>query len=320
MVQSNIEGMNNFKYSLDNKRYHTFNYYVKNKFGCKVFKVSLNSNLSCPNRDGTKGVGGCTFCSLLGSGEFAGNANDDLTKQFNDVKEKMHVKWKEAKYIGYFQAYTNTYAPVQKLREMYEEILKINNVVGLHIATRADAISDEVIEYLVELNDRTDLWVELGLQSSNDKTAVNINRCHTFEEFKKTVLKLKSRGIKVCAHIINGLEGESTNDMIQTVKDLNALSIDGIKIHMLHIIKNTKIQKQFESSPFNILTLEQYVEITSEQLRYLDPRVVIFRITGDASIDDLVAPLWTLKKVVVTNEIDKYMRANDIVQGDMVNS
>ncbi len=316
MEQSNIEGMNNFVYSLDNKRYHTFNYYVKNKFGCKVFKVSLNSDLSCPNRDGTKGVGGCTFCSLHGSGDFAGDVNSSLDVQFEEVKSKMHNKWKKAKYIAYFQAYTNTYAPLNVLRELYEEALSFDNVVGLHIATRADAINEELIPYLKELSERTDLWIELGLQSSNDNTAKRINRCHSFEEFKETVIKLRTNGIKVCAHVINGLEGETEEDMLKTVYDINSIGIDGIKIHMLHIIKNTKMHEQYIKNPFPILSRDEYVDVVVKQLRLLDPRVVIFRVTGDASKDDLVVPEWTIKKVVVTNEIDKYMSRKNIVQGD----
>ncbi len=310
--------MNKFSYTFDNKRYHTFNYYVKTKFKSKVFKVSLNAGFTCPNRDGSKGVGGCSFCSDVGSGDYAGDAKQDLATQFDIIKNRMHQKWDAAKYIGYFQAFTNTYAPVEYLRSLYEDVLSYDGVVGLHIATRADCIDDKLLEYLKEINVKTDLWIELGLQSSNDKTAININRGHTFSEFKETVQKLKSSGIKVCAHIINGLPGETSENMLQTVKDLNTLEIDGVKIHMLHVIKDTAMHKQYEKDKFKILTREEYVEITVSQLRLLRPECVIFRITGDAVKEDLIVPQWTLRKVEVINEIDKYMAKLDIYQGDMV--
>lgn len=307
--------MNKFEYTLDNKRYHTYNYYLKNKFGKKVFKVSLNTGLSCPNRDGSKGVGGCTFCSATGSGDFGGNVADDLLMQFEKMKHVMHRKWSDAYYIGYFQAYTNTYADLETLKSFYEPIIAQEDVVGLDIATRCDAITDEVHNYLLELNERTDLWIELGLQSSKDETANLINRGHTYKEFCTTVKKLRESGIKVCVHIINGLPNETKEDMIETVKNLQSLGIDGLKIHMLHILKNTVISEQYKKEQFHILSRDEYVEIVCEQLQYLDPKVVIFRIAGDADEDELIVPKWVLKKVIVTNEIDKYMKSNNIIQG-----
>ena len=189
--------MNKFPYSNTNKRYHTLDYFYKQKFGCKVFKVSLNAGFSCPNIDGTLSTKGCIYCSKLGSGEYGGNINDDLVKQFNDVKELMHKKWPKAKYIGYFQARTNTYAKVDVLKEKYETILNLDNVIGLSIATRPDSISDEVLDYLEELNKRTYLIVELGLQTIHEKTSKLINRCHTLECFDEMVKKLHDRNIKV---------------------------------------------------------------------------------------------------------------------------
>lgn len=224
-----------FKNTLDNKRYYTLNYYYKKKYNSKVFKVSLNGGFTCPNKDGTVGTRGCIFCSRLGSGDFAGNKNLDLISQFNEVKSIMLKKWPDAKYIGYFQANTNTYAPLDQLKAKYETILNLDNVVGLNIATRSDSITDEVMDYLEELNNKTDLIIELGLQSMHEETLKLINRGHDLKNFEDCFKKLKSRGIKVVVHIINGLPYETKDMMIETAKYLNELDIDGIKIHMKHM-------------------------------------------------------------------------------------
>ena len=203
---------------LNNKRYYTLDSFYKEKFRCKIAKVSLNAGFTCPNRDGTKGVGGCIYCSSLKSGEYAGDIKKDIVEQFNDIKKVMLNKWKDAKFIGYFQAGTNTYASVDKLKELFEPILKLDNVVGLNIATRPDSISDECLDYLSDLNKRTYLTVELGLQTIHDKTSVLINRCHTLKEFEDMVLKLRKNNINVVVHIINGLPYETKEMMIETVK------------------------------------------------------------------------------------------------------
>ena len=229
-----------FKYTLDNKRYHTLNYYFKNRYGKKTFKVSLNGNFSCPNKINGNG---CIFCSRLGSGDFAGNKEKNLITQFNEVKEIMEKKWPDSYYIGYFQANTNTYAPLPVLKEKYETILALPNVVGLNIATRSDAITEECYDYLEELSKRTNLIVELGLQSIHEKTLKFINRGHDLDNFEKAVKELQKRNIETVVHIINGLPGETKEDMIETVKYLNNLKIDGIKIHMLHIIEDTNLAK-----------------------------------------------------------------------------
>ena len=307
-----------FKYSYNNKRYHTLDYFYKNKFKDKVFKVSLNANFSCPNIDGTVGTGGCIYCSKTGSGEFAGNKEDDILKQFNTVKEMMHKKWPKAKYIGYFQARTNTYAPVEKLKQLYEEILKQKNVVGLNIATRPDSITDECLEYLKDLNKRTYLTIELGLQTTNEKTSILINRCHTLECFEKMVKKLRQNNINVVVHIINGLPYETKKDMINTVKYLNKLDIQGIKIHMLSVIKNTPLEKLYYKEKFHILTKEEYIDIVVDQLELLRPEIVINRITGDPKIDDLIEPKWLTKKFCVLNDIDKEMVKRDTYQGKKI--
>ena len=300
-----------FKYSLDNKRYHTLNYYYKNKYGCKVFKVSLNAGFSCPNIDGTKGYGGCIYCLKGSSHEY----EKDLVKQFNNIKDIMLKKWPNAKYIGYFQANTNTYAPLDELKEKYEQILKLDNVIGLNIATRPDSISDEVLEYLSELNKRTDLVIELGLQTINEKTSKLINRGSTLEEFEKNKKKLNDNNIDVVVHIINGLPYETKEDMINTVKYLSNKNIKGIKIHMLHILKNTKLFELYLKENFHVLTKEEYIDIVCDQLEYLRDDIVINRITGDPDIDYLVKPTWLTKKFGVLNEIDKEMKRRNSYQG-----
>ena len=304
-----------FKNSLDNKRYHTLNYYYKTRYNSKVFKVSLNGGFSCPNKDGTNGFGGCIFCSNAGSGDFAGNPTKPLTEQFYAVRNVMLKKWPQAKYIGYFQANTNTYAPVEELKEKYEEILKIDNVVGLNIATRSDAISSEVYDYLEELNRKTDLTVEIGLQSMHDETLKLINRGHDLKNFDDCIKELKRRNIKVVVHIINGLPYETKAMMIDTAKYLNTLKIDGIKIHMLHIIKGTRLAKMYEEKHFHVLTKEEYIDIVIEQLENLNENIVIHRITGDPVKEDLIEPQWLVKKFCVLNDIDKEMVRRNTYQG-----
>lgn len=308
--------MNNpFPYSDSNKRYHTLDYFYKHKFKSKVFKVSLNAGLTCPNIDGTVGTGGCIYCSSLGSGEYAGKPEESLLKQFEEVKNVMLKKWPDSKYIGYFQAHTNTYAPLSTLKEMYESILSIPNVIGLAIATRPDAITEECLDYLEELSKRTYLVVELGLQTIHEKTSILINRCHTLECFESMVKELRKRNINVVVHIINGLPYETEEMMIETAKYLNTLDIQGIKIHMLSILKNTKLARIYEKEPFPILSREKYIEITCKQLEYLRPEIVIHRLTGDPKIEDLIEPNWLIKKVTILNDIDKYMSNNDTYQG-----
>lgn len=301
-----------FKYSLDNKRYHTLNYELTNIFGSRVFKVSLNGNFSCPNFKNNKG---CIFCSALGSGDFAGRKEDSITNQFNNIKKKLNNKWPDTKYIAYFQANTNTYASVSTLKKKYEEALSIPNVVGINIGTRPDSISEECLNYLKELNKRTYLTIELGLQSMHDKTLKLINRGHDLECFDECVKKLKENDIRVVVHIINGLPYETKEMMLSTIKHLNKLKIDGIKIHMLHVLKNTALQGYYEKNPFHLLTKEEYVNIVCDQIEELNDNIVIHRLTGDGAKDDLIAPLWTLKKVCVLNDIDKELKRRGTFQG-----
>ena len=304
-----------FKYTLDNKRYHTLNYHVKTKYNCKVVKVSINAGFSCPNIDGRVGYGGCIYCSKSGSGEFGGNVTKPLPEQFNDIKNKISKKWPNSKYIAYFQAHTNTYAPVSVLKEKYESVLKLKDVIGIAIATRCDAISDECLDYLTELSKKTNLTIELGLQTIHPKTSKLINRCHDLKQFESMYYKLKERNIEVVVHIINGLPYENKKMMLETAKYLNKLKVDGIKIHMLNITKNTALEKLYEKEKFHILTKEEYIDITICQLELLDPKIVIHRITSDPDPEQLIAPSWLLKKFCLLNDIDKEMKKRDTYQG-----
>ena len=304
-----------FKYAFDNKRYHTWNYYLRNTFGEKVFKVSINAGFTCPNIDGTVAYGGCTYCSKEGSGDFAGNPNDNLIKQFEDIKIMMHKKWSNAKYIGYFQAFTNTHAPVDVLREKYETILKLDDVIGLSISTRPDCLPDEVIEYLAELNKRTNLWVELGLQTIHDKTAKLINRGHNYQTFLEGIKKLKKHNIKTVVHIINGLPGEDYSMMMATAKAVADLNVDGIKIHLLHVLKNTPMENMLNKNMFELMEMDDYINLVCDQLEILPPEMIVHRLTGDGKREDMVGPMWSLKKWEVLNAIDDTMKNRNSYQG-----
>lgn len=303
-----------FEYSNNNKRYHTLDYFYKKNFKSKVIKISLNAGFTCPHLKS----GGCIYCSKMGSGDFAGNINDDLITQFQNIKQIMNKKWPEGKYIGYFQARTNTYAPVKILKEKYETILSLKDVIGLSIATRPDCITDECLDYLSELNNRTYLTIELGLQTIHEKTSKLINRGHDLKCFTDMVKKLRKRNINVVVHIINGLPYETKEMMIDTIKYINNLDIQGVKIHMLHVLKNTKLGELYEKEKFYIISKEEFVEIVCEQLQYLRKEIVIHRLSGDPNVEDLIAPSWLVKKFGVLNDIDKYMAKYDIIQGKKV--
>lgn len=306
---------NPFPYSDSNKRYLTQDYYLRSRFGKKVIKLSLNAGLSCPNRDGSKGVGGCTYCSSELSGDFAGNPKDSILKQIELQKDMLKSKWDTNLYIPYFQAGTNTYAPLDTLKTLFETALIPSNVVGLAIATRSDCLPNDTIQYLAELSKNTYLTLELGLQTIHDKTAEYINRGHTFKDFIQTYDKLLSKGINVCIHIINGLPFETSNMMLDTIKTIADMHPHSVKIHMLHILKGTVMAQQYSNGDFDLLSLEEYTQIVCNQLELLPKDVIIQRVTGDGSKDDLIAPLWTLKKFVVMNEIDKEFVKRNSYQG-----
>ncbi|TLS39037.1 TIGR01212 family radical SAM protein [Pseudalkalibacillus caeni] len=297
------------------KRYFSFNAYLRKTFGHKVFKVPLDGGFDCPNRDGNVAHGGCTFCSASGSGDFAGDRRDDLVTQFNVIKERTHKKWKDAMYLGYFQAYTNTYAPVEELREKYEIILKQPGVVGLSIATRPDCLPDDVVDYLAELNERTFLIVELGLQTVHEKTADLINRAHDYQCYKEGVEKLRKHGIQVVSHIINGLPGETPEMMVETAREVAKLDVQGIKIHLLHLLKNTAMVKQYEKGLVEFLDYESYVNTVADQLELLPSEMVVHRITGDGPPELLIGPMWSMNKWKVLNGIEDELKRRDSWQG-----
>ncbi len=306
---------NPFEYSSDNKRYHTYSYYLKKRFGQKVMKIPLNVDLGCPNRDGTKGTGGCKFCSAHLGGEFAGDPCDDILTQFEKVRKMMNNKWSEGLYIPYFQAGSNTYAPVETLRKMYTTALSIPGCVGLNIATRADCIDRQKAALLGEIAKQTFLTVELGLQTVHDSTALAMNRCHTFADFLRGYELLRENGVNVCVHIIDGLPGETHEMMLETAKKLAELELHSIKIHLLHILKGTQLAKMYEHGEFETLAMQEYVSIVCDQLEVLPKELVIQRVTGDGAKDELIAPLWSLKKFCVMNEIDKELGRRNSYQG-----
>jgi len=309
--------MNQFKYSLDNKRYHTYNYYLKNKYHQKVAKVALNADFTCPNRDGSKGYGGCIFCSSSGSGDYAGNVHDHLEKQFQTISQIMKRKWPECAYIAYFQANTNTYGPLDKIKKMIQPFLEKEDVKGIALATRPDCLSEEIVCYLSEVNQTKDVYIELGLQTIHDETSKLINRGHTYQEFLDGLALCRQYNLEVCVHIINGLPFETKEMMIETAKTLGQLDIQALKIHMLFVVKNTKLQQMYENHEFEMLTRQEYIDIVVEQLRYINPEIILERLTGDGKIDDLIAPMWSIKKVTILNDIDKQMKERDIYQGDI---
>lgn len=299
-----------FEYTLDNKRYHTLNYHLKTLFGDRVFKASIDALFSCPN----KKSGGCTYCRM-GSGEFThmGSIKEQLDKE----RERIRKKWGDKKLIAYFQANTNTFAPVEVLREKYEEALRHPAVIGLSIATRADCLGDEVLNLLEEINKRTYLTVELGLQSVHDRTAEAINRGYPFSVFEKSFYELKRRGIRTVVHIINGLIGETREDMIETARVLSRMEPEGVKIHLLHVLKDTVCEKEYNEGLLRVLEKDEYIDITVDQIRHFKPTCVIERVTGDGKKESMIAPLWSLDKISVLGGIDKLFSEKGAFQGDL---
>lgn len=297
------------------KRFHNLNYFLRNKFGEKVFKISLDGGFSCPNRDGTISKGGCLFCSERGSGDFAGDRDFSISRQFNDIKTMMSKKWKSGKYIAYFQAYTNTYAPIDVLKQKYEEALKQEGVVALAIATRPDCLGDEVLDLLEEINKKFYVWVELGLQTCNDETARKINRGYKLEVFEDAIKRLKERNIDFVVHSIFGLPGETKEDMLKTVEYIAHSGAQGVKFHLLHLMKGTPLVKLYERGELEFLEEEDYIDLLCKSVEMLPQEMVIHRLTGDAPRDLLIGPMWSLKKWEILNAIDRTMEENDVYQG-----
>jgi len=300
------------------KRYYSLNYYLREKFKCKVYKISLDAGFSCPNRDGKIGTGGCIFCSERGAGDFAGSSELSIHQQFTNVKKVMSKKWKDGKFIAYFQAYTNTYAPVEELRQKYEEAIKEEGVVALAIATRPDCLPKEVLDLLEELSKKVYVWVELGLQTVNENTALTINRGYSLEVFESGLKSLRERGIDVVCHVIFGLPAESQEDMLDTIRYLSKKDIQGIKFHLLHLMKNTPMVGLYNDGGLSFMEQEEYTELICSALTLLPQKIVIHRLTGDSPRSLLIGPMWSLKKWEILNSIDNLLKSKNIFQGSAI--
>ncbi len=283
--------------------YKTANDYYKEKYGCKVYKLSLDGGFTCPNRDGTVGTGGCIFCSALGGGEFA-ESGTNVTEQLEHAKKRVEAKIKDGKYIAYFQSFTNTYAPTERLKTLFYDVIKPDYIVGLNVGTRPDCLPDSTIELLKEINKIKPVTVELGLQTANDDVAVYINRGYKTEVYKNAVFRLKNAGIEVITHIIIGLPND--NPVLSTEFAVNC-GTDGVKFHLLHILKNTRLAEEYEKGRVQALTLEEYAEILKNCISILPKAVVVHRITGDGAKKDLIAPLWSADKKRTLNYLNKYL-------------
>ena len=306
-----------FEYNITKKHYHTLDYYLKTKYNKKVFKVPLNASFTCPNRDGKKGYGGCAFCSSVGSGDFAGNPKDDLMIQFETIKANIEKKWPDSLNIVYFQAFSNTYGSIEKLKETFEPFINKENVIGMSIATRCDCINEEVVNYLKTLKKHfKEFWVELGLQSANKKTMELLNLGYTYKEFKDAVNLLAKANIDVIVHIIDGLPFESKQDQINTILKINKLKFKGLKIHVLNVIENTKIAKMYLNNEFEVMSEEEFIDTSISQLLHLKDDVIIHRIGADSKVEDLIAPTWVSKKMSLIDKIDVLMDQNDLYQGE----
>lgn len=296
--------------------YRDLNTHYKVKFGCKIYKLSIDGGFTCPNRDGSIGVGGCIFCSESGSGEFAEKCRVSVLEQLEKAKTLVSAKNKDGKYIAYFQSFTNTYAPTEKLEKLYLEAISPDYIVGLSVATRPDCLPDDVISLLKKINEIKPVTVELGLQTIHESTAEYIRRGYKTEVFDDAVTRLKKAGIETVAHIIIGLPNETKEMMIETVSHISALGIDGIKFHLLHIIRGTDLEKDYLSGNFKTLELSEYVDILEDLIRLLPPKTVIHRLTGDGAKSTLVAPLWSADKKRVLNYIRKRFSEDNLIQGE----
>jgi len=297
------------------KRYYSLDYYIKETFGEKLYKLSLNGGMTCPNRDGTLGDRGCIFCSAGGSGDFAGNRNLSIKEQLNEAKELVSGKHIGSSYIAYFQAYTNTYAPVSYLEKIFTEALEEPDIKVLSIATRPDCLSSEIIALLSRLNQKKPVWIELGLQTIHKESADFIRRGYDLDVFEKAVYDLKRIGVNVIVHTILCLPNETVSMMLETISYLNKLPIDGIKLQLLHVLKGTDLAKVYEETPFYLPTLDEYLDLLGILISHLRDDIVIHRITGDGPKSLLIAPLWTGNKRLVLNRIQKHLKDADIWQG-----
>ena len=297
------------------KLYNSFSTELKKVFGCKVQRISVDAGFSCPNRDGSLDTAGCIYCGGHGSGSYGIRRELDIAGQLEDGKEVMRRKYRADKFIAYFQAYSNTYAPVSELRSLYEEALSVSDIVGMIVATRPDCLADDVLDYLAELHQRCYLWLEIGLQSIQDKTLNWINRRHDHACSISAIERAKERGLRICAHVILGLPGESREEMLETVQELNRLEVDGVKLHLLHVMKGTRLAEMYEKGEVQLLDRDSYAGLACDFLERLDARILIHRLTGDGGHDNLIAPLWSLKKFEVLNLIDSELKRRGAGQG-----
>ena len=316
-MKVNQRNQNPYKNTDSNKRYYTYDYYLRKVFGAKCAKIPLDAGFTCPNIDGKCGVGGCIYCSGRGSGDFAELPTLSLKEQFDITCEKLSSKWSTKHRIAYFQAHTNTYADLDVLKEKFEEALSFDGVVGLNIATRADCIDEEIATYLAGLAERTVLTVELGLQTVSDEVASFINRGHTYNDFLNgyKLLREKSSKINICVHLIFGLPGENREMMMRSVRKVSELYPDQIKFHLLHVLKNTKMADIYQNGEYIPLQKDEYVSIVADAIELLPEDTVVCRVTGDGMAEDLLAPEWSRKKVSVINDIDKLLFERQTYQG-----
>lgn len=297
---------------MDKINYTSLNKYLRQTYGEKLYKISLNAGMSCPNRDGTLGTTGCIFCSEGGSGDFAASCNEiNITEQIEKAKALISAKTNVSKYIAYFQAFTNTYAPVEYLRKIFYEAINHPDVAILSIGTRCDCLSEEVIDLLKELNSIKPVWIEMGMQSVHNDTLKRMNCCYTYEQFEKAVYSLNEANIEIIGHLILGLPGETKEMMLESVRMLCSLPINGIKLQLLHVLKNTPLEKMYIDNPFPMFELEEYCEMIARCLEIIPSNIVVHRITGDGPKKILVAPLWSADKKKVLNTIKMYVTDED---------
>ena len=311
---------NPFPYTDSNKRYYTYDYYLKKTYGGKCAKITLDAGFTCPNIDGKCGTGGCIYCSPRGSGDFSESALLSISEQYGLQRQRMTKKWDTPRFIPYLQAHTNTYADIEILRRVYAETASLEGAVAMHIATRADCLGEDVVSLLCEVAERIPLTVELGLQSVFDSTARRIGRGHTLADFLLGFKRLRhaSSRIRIGVHLINGLPGEAEEDMLASAAFVGSLVPDEIKIHLLHVLRNTPLAAMYESGRYTPLTKEAYVATVVKQLTLLPQSIVIGRLTGDGAEEDLLAPLFSLKKLCILNDIDKELAKTDAYQGKFV--
>ena len=301
---------------MQNNRFYSLNEFLRDRHGEKILKLSIDGGFTCPNRDGKISTKGCLFCSERGSGDFTSYKKGNITAQLDEARLLLEPKWgKDRKYIAYFQAFTNTYAPLEILKQKYEEAISYPGVVGLAIATRPDCLSDEIIEYLAELSQRTHLWLELGLQTIHEETAHIINRGYSLSVFEETLKKLSAHHIETVVHLILGLPNETKEQMLASAKYISKLPLQGVKVHMLHILDNAPLGKFYKENPYELLNQEEYIQLIGEILAILPPDFVIHRLTGDGARKHLIAPEWTIHKKYILNSMNSYFKNHNIYQG-----